>query len=172
MGTRFIQGLKYSLKPCRSYRALELDARQALNSFCLHCWTWIQTWTTTCIKIQNAGHVYRINNCFNSFVNLLVRRDECARISRLTTESSTASRSNCAQDVWWPNITGRTDGYNNFITATGAFEVLNFAVADIPSSSSTGYHGFGFDAHKSSSIYTTGGRLQPKALNSLPCIRT
>lgn len=70
-----------------------------------------------------------------------------------------------------PNITGRTDGYNNFITATGAFEVLNNAVSDIPSSTSTGYHGFGFDASKCSSIYTTSGKLQPKALNCLPCIR-
>ena len=73
--------------------------------------------------------------------------------------------------MFGPNIIGRTDGYNNFISATGAFEALNLATADTPTSTLSGYHGFGFDARRCSSVYTENGKLQPKSLQALPCIR-
>ena len=70
-----------------------------------------------------------------------------------------------------PNIMGTVDGYSQYVSSTGAFNIQNLDAGLTTHPSVTGYHAFGFDARRSSSIYKENGTVQSPALQTLACIR-
>ena len=84
-----------------------------------------------------------------------------------------------ASNVWWPNTTGKfwdlLSGIEPYMgTADGVFRTKaltdNQCITTTPLTSFGTEDGISFDLSRGSSIYK-GSKLQPKALQSLPCIR-
>lgn len=87
---------------------------------------------------------------------------------QMTTDTSQVGKTLEAQ---LPNIMGTVDGYSQYVSSTGAFNIQNLDVGLTTHPSVTGYHALGFDARRSSSIYKENGTVQSPALQTLACIR-
>ena len=66
-----------------------------------------------------------------------------------------------------PNITGSVKGEKEFrlISATGCFEVSNFAQSGLGDTSKTNYHELNIDASSSSPIYGHSNTVIPASVN-------
>lgn len=72
-----------------------------------------------------------------------------------------------------PNITGQLNGAKEtrFASSSGAIQVIDSGNCLSDSVTYSGYHGFTFDASRSSAIYGNSTTVQPPAIKQIPILR-